>query len=428
MFTPLIVVMIAIGTTDLVFALDSIPAIFGLTKEPYIVFTANVFALMGLRQLYFLLGGLLDRLKYLSVGLAIVLGFIGVKLVMEALHANNVPFINGGEPITSVPEIPIWLSLTVIVGTLVGHHGERAWSAPAGTGDGEARAGREAANAAAPKLGQGARPEPARDPAARARSVRTCTRPRARRAARRGRPSCPRVRPGPGRSDGVQHLPAVALGCLGHEPDVVDRRARLGRRSTDRRGAPGRAGSASIAVAWSWASRGRVTPNRRQTRCTRPGAVHAVRRDAAPDVRDVAQPVGPLQDLGVVGSVASAARRPRRSSIAHAGSNRPGTATGSQPSCGAPSAISRVPKVTPGTARAASGSSRSAVAVATTTCHTPVRSSTVAAVAVAGRDPHAGGVDAVQGGELVDRHPARVAARVAASWAGPARPPGPSRR
>ena len=83
MFSPLIIVMIAIGTTDLIFALDSIPAIFGLTKEPYIVFTANVFALMGLRQLYFLLGGLLDRLKYLSYGLAVVLAFIGVKLVLR---------------------------------------------------------------------------------------------------------------------------------------------------------------------------------------------------------------------------------------------------------------------------------------------------------------------------------------------------------
>src|SRR5262249_13380287 len=99
--------------------LDSIPAIFGLTKEPYIVFTANVFALMGLRQLYFLLGGLLDRLKYLSIGLAIVLGFIGAKLVLEALHENNVPFIHGGKPIHAVPEIPIWLSLAVIVCTLV---------------------------------------------------------------------------------------------------------------------------------------------------------------------------------------------------------------------------------------------------------------------------------------------------------------------
>ncbi len=118
MFTPIIVVMIAIGTTDLIFALDSIPAIFGLTKEPYIVFTANVFALMGLRQLYFLLGGLLDRLKYLSIGLAIVLAFIGVKLILEALHGNNLPFINGGEPISSVPEIPIQVSLIVIVATL----------------------------------------------------------------------------------------------------------------------------------------------------------------------------------------------------------------------------------------------------------------------------------------------------------------------
>jgi tellurite resistance protein TerC len=118
MFTPIIVVMIAIGTTDLIFALDSIPAIFGLTKEPYIVFTANVFALMGLRQLYFLLGGLLDRLKYLSVGLAIVLAFIGVKLVMEALHSNNLPFINHGEPIDTIPEIPIQISLIVIVATL----------------------------------------------------------------------------------------------------------------------------------------------------------------------------------------------------------------------------------------------------------------------------------------------------------------------
>ncbi|HEY2795047.1 MAG TPA: TerC family protein, partial [Micromonosporaceae bacterium] len=85
-FTPMLIVMIAIGTTDLIFALDSIPAIFGLTKEPYIVFTANVFALMGLRQLYFLLGGLLDRLVYLSAGLAAVLAFIGVKLILEAIH------------------------------------------------------------------------------------------------------------------------------------------------------------------------------------------------------------------------------------------------------------------------------------------------------------------------------------------------------
>jgi tellurite resistance protein TerC len=119
LFTPMIVVMIAIGTTDLLFALDSIPAIFGLTKEPFLVFTANVFALMGLRQLYFLLDGLLDRLVYLSLGLSIVLGFIGVKLIFEALAENSLPFVNGGEHVTWAPHIPIWLSLSVIIGTLV---------------------------------------------------------------------------------------------------------------------------------------------------------------------------------------------------------------------------------------------------------------------------------------------------------------------
>ena len=118
LWTPLIVVFVALGTTDLLFALDSIPAIFGLTREPFLVFTANVFALMGLRQLYFLLGGLLRRLVYLSLGLAAVLGFIGVKLVLEAVHENTLPFLNGGEPIEAVPTVPIWLSLTVIVGVL----------------------------------------------------------------------------------------------------------------------------------------------------------------------------------------------------------------------------------------------------------------------------------------------------------------------
>ncbi|GAA5083656.1 tellurite resistance protein TerC [Thermocatellispora tengchongensis] len=108
--TPMLIVMVAIGTTDLLFALDSIPAIFGLTKEPYLVFTANAFALMGLRQLYFLIGGLLDRLIYLSKGLALILAFIGVKLVLEALHHDGVSW---------APEIPIMLSLGVIIGTLV---------------------------------------------------------------------------------------------------------------------------------------------------------------------------------------------------------------------------------------------------------------------------------------------------------------------
>jgi tellurite resistance protein TerC len=118
LITPMLIVMLALGTTDLLFALDSIPAIYGLTNEPYLVFTANVFALMGLRQLYFLIGGLLQRLVFLSYGLAFLLGFIGVKLFLHALHLNELPFINGGEHVEWAPEIPIWVSLTVIVGTL----------------------------------------------------------------------------------------------------------------------------------------------------------------------------------------------------------------------------------------------------------------------------------------------------------------------
>jgi tellurite resistance protein TerC len=117
LLTPMFVVIVALGTTDLLFALDSIPAIFGLTQEPYLVLTANVFALMGLRQLYFLIGGLLERLVYLSLGLSLVLAFIGVKLVLEALHQNELPFVNGGEPVP-VPEISTLLSLLVIVGVL----------------------------------------------------------------------------------------------------------------------------------------------------------------------------------------------------------------------------------------------------------------------------------------------------------------------
>jgi tellurite resistance protein TerC len=116
--TPMILVIIALGTTDLLFALDSIPAIYGLTQEPYLVFTANVFALMGLRQLYFLLGDLLKRLVYLSQGLAFILAFIGVKLILHALHENKLPFINGGAAV-HVPQIPTLLSLAVIVVTLV---------------------------------------------------------------------------------------------------------------------------------------------------------------------------------------------------------------------------------------------------------------------------------------------------------------------
>lgn len=119
MLTPMLIVFLSIGTTDLLFALDSIPAIFGLTQDPFIVFTATVFALMGLRQLYFLLGGLLERLSLLSYGLAVILAFIGVKLIFEALHENDLPFINGGEPVEWAPVIPIWGSLVFIGATLV---------------------------------------------------------------------------------------------------------------------------------------------------------------------------------------------------------------------------------------------------------------------------------------------------------------------
>ncbi|OBJ29375.1 transporter [Mycobacterium colombiense] len=116
--TPMLLVMVAIGGTDMFFALDSIPAIFGLTQSVYIVFTATAFSLLGLRQLYFLIEGLLDRLVYLSYGLAAILGFIGIKLILHALHENNVPFINDGEPVTLV-EIGTYLSLGVIVGVLL---------------------------------------------------------------------------------------------------------------------------------------------------------------------------------------------------------------------------------------------------------------------------------------------------------------------
>lgn len=115
--TPLFVALLSIGFIDVMFAFDSIPAIFGITQESFLVFTANAFALLGLRQLYFLLNGLLDKLVYLPYGLAIILGFIGVKLLLHALHENNLPFINGGEGL-NVPEVGTVASLMVIVGTL----------------------------------------------------------------------------------------------------------------------------------------------------------------------------------------------------------------------------------------------------------------------------------------------------------------------
>jgi tellurite resistance protein TerC len=112
--TPMLLVMVAIGGTDILFALDSIPAIFGLTQDVFIVFTATAFSLLGLRQLYFLIDGLLERLLYLSYGLALILGFIGAKLILHALHENNLPFINDGEPVPVI-EISTGTSLVVIV-------------------------------------------------------------------------------------------------------------------------------------------------------------------------------------------------------------------------------------------------------------------------------------------------------------------------
>src|ERR671920_1816187 len=116
--TPLAIALLAIGTADVIFAVDSIPAIFGLTQETFLVFAANAFSLLGLRQLYFLIDGLLDRLVYLSYGLAVILAFIGVKLILHALHENNVPFINEGQPV-NVVEVSTGLSLAVIIGVLV---------------------------------------------------------------------------------------------------------------------------------------------------------------------------------------------------------------------------------------------------------------------------------------------------------------------
>ncbi|GAA2844641.1 TerC family protein [Paenarthrobacter ilicis] len=118
-FTPMVIVFVTIGLTDLLFAVDSIPAIFGLTQSAFIVFTANIFALMGLRQLYFLLGGLMTRLVYLKHALSVILAFIGVKLVLHAMHVNELPFINGGKHIEWAPEIPTYVSLAVIVGTII---------------------------------------------------------------------------------------------------------------------------------------------------------------------------------------------------------------------------------------------------------------------------------------------------------------------
>ena len=117
--TPLFVVVLALGSADLMFAFDSIPAIFGITSQAFLVFACNVFALMGLRQLFFLVDALLGKLVYLGYGLGVILSFIGIKLILEALHANILPFINGGRGVEWAPEISVSVSLGVIVVTLV---------------------------------------------------------------------------------------------------------------------------------------------------------------------------------------------------------------------------------------------------------------------------------------------------------------------
>lgn len=117
-WTPMLIVFVSIGVTDLMFAVDSIPAIYGVTQDPFIVFTANLFALMGLRQLYFLLGDLLEKLQYLHYGVAFILAFIGVKLILHAMNHNELPFINGGQPIAWAPDINNWVSLGVIFASM----------------------------------------------------------------------------------------------------------------------------------------------------------------------------------------------------------------------------------------------------------------------------------------------------------------------
>ncbi len=127
LLTPMALVILTLGTADLLFALDSIPAIYGLTSQAYLVLAANVFALMGLRQLYFLLEGLLAKLVYLSKGLGVILAFIGVKLILHALRENDLPFINGGKHV-DVPEIPTLVSLLAIAATLVVAAAASLWS------------------------------------------------------------------------------------------------------------------------------------------------------------------------------------------------------------------------------------------------------------------------------------------------------------
>jgi tellurite resistance protein TerC len=115
LFTPALLVFATLGTTDAILALDSVPAAFAITQSTFLIIVANIFALMGLRQLYFLLGSLVRRLVFLKYGIAAILAFISVKLFITALHDNDLPFLNHGQPITIIPEIPTSMSLAIII-------------------------------------------------------------------------------------------------------------------------------------------------------------------------------------------------------------------------------------------------------------------------------------------------------------------------
>ena len=421
----MLIVMIALGTTDLIFALDSIPAIFGLTKEPYLVFTANVFALMGLRQLYFLLGGLLRpaRLPVDRAGrrcsASSASSWCWRRCTTTTCRSSTAASRWRGSP--DDPDLAVvgwssWVRSAVTTVASLLHARRAATSGPK----------RRRPNQAADQTGRPRRPTPAVTTLARPavttwpdppgpRSGRSETDPAS--ADQRCSPTrrrSPPGRPDPGRR-GVQHLPPTSVRRRRHEADMVDLAARRGEhvqvarllrpeRDSARSRRPGRGppAAASPRTAATPGVRSRRRPPRRRT--CRPGC-----RARLAGGR-------PTRAPRCCRSAARAARA-TSSSIAQAGSNRPGTATGSQPSCGAPSAINRVPNVTPGTASAASGSSRSAVAVATTTCQTPVRSSTGSSPG-AGRRPAPGRVNSVQCGQLVGRHPARVPARGRTRWAG----------
>ena len=278
--TPMLVVMLAIGTTDILFALDSIPAIFGLTKEPFLVFAANAFALMGLRQLYFLLGGLLNRLVYLDIGLAMILGFIGVKLILEALHGSGVSW---------APHIGIVTSLSVIVGVLIvttvlslaqgpprpvrgeapadrGHGGPgrrrrrtRGQPASGPTRRGAGRAGPGAAAAERASRAAASPPRSVSRSAAPGRARRPAARPGRRRGSARAAWRRPRV---PADHDQVGALPGRdRAAVLGHVEQ-------LGRPSRWRRAAPAPASSRSRSAAP--ARPGCARAGRPRSRCPSP--------------------------------------------------------------------------------------------------------------------------------------------------------------